>query len=83
MTPPVVIRPILTITSRPVAVTKAQAAELLSVSIDSLERHVLPDLRVIRRGRLVLIPVAELERWCEAAAERTLNNGNRERESET
>jgi len=62
----------LTISTRPVAVTKPQAADLLSMSVDSLERHVLPDLRVIRRGRLVLIPVAELERWCEANAERTL-----------
>lgn len=65
----------LTISTRPVAVTKPQAAALLSVSIDSLERYVLPDLRVIRRGRLVLVPIAELERWCEANAERTLPEG--------
>ena len=62
----------LTISTRPVAVTKPQAAALLSVSIDSLERYVLPDLRVIRRGRLVLIPTVELERWANDNAERTL-----------
>jgi hypothetical protein len=62
----------LTLAMRPVAVTKAQAAIALSMSIDSLERYVLHDLRVIRRGRLVLIPVNELERWCESNAERTL-----------
>lgn len=62
----------LVFSMRPVAVTKAQAAEALSMSIDSLERHVLHDLRVIRRGRLVLVPVAELERWANANAERTL-----------
>lgn len=62
----------LVFTMRPVAVTKAQAAEALSISIDSLERHVQPDLRVIRRGKLVLIPVAELERWANDNAERTL-----------
>lgn len=62
----------LVFSMRPVAVTKAQAAEALSMSIDSLERYVLHDLRVIRRGRLVLIPTAELERWADANAERTL-----------
>lgn len=62
----------LTFSMRPVAVTKAQAAVALSMSIDSLERYVLHDLRVIRRGRLVLIPVAELERWAHDNSERTL-----------
>jgi hypothetical protein len=43
--------------------TKAQAAEALSVSIDWLEDHVLPEIRVIKHGRKVLIPVRELETW--------------------
>jgi hypothetical protein len=43
--------------------TKADAARALSVSVDHFERHVMPDLRVIRRsGRPVLIPARELER---------------------
>lgn len=62
----------LTFSMRPVAITKAQAATALSMSVDSFERYVQPDLRVIRRGRLVLIPVAELERWARDNAERTL-----------
>ena len=62
----------LVFSMRPVAVTKAQAAEALSMSIDSLERYVLHDLRIIRRGRLVLIPTSELERWATDNAERTL-----------
>lgn len=62
----------LAITTRPVAVTKPQAAELLAMSVDSLERYVLPHVRVIRRGRLVLIPVVELEHWANDNAERTL-----------
>lgn len=62
----------LTITTRPVAVTKPQAAELLSMSVDSLERYVMADVRIIRRGRLVLIPVTELEAWANDNAERTL-----------
>ena len=57
---------------RPVALTKPEAAAALSMSVDSLERHVLHDLRVIRRGRLVLVPVTELERWADDNAERTL-----------
>jgi hypothetical protein len=42
------------------------------MSIDSFERYVQPDLRVIRRGRLRLFTVAELERWANENAQRTL-----------
>jgi Helix-turn-helix domain len=55
------------------AYTKPEAAQLLSMSVDSLERYVLGDLRVIRKGRMVLIPHAELERWIAANAARTLD----------
>lgn len=54
------------------ALTKPEAAEALGVSIDTLERHVLADLRVVRRGRLVLIPVREIERWLDRNAALTL-----------
>jgi hypothetical protein len=60
------------VTVRPVALTKPQAAAALGVSVDSFERHIQSDLKVIRRGRLRLFPVAELERWANAHAERTL-----------
>ncbi len=43
-------------------------------SVDSFERYVQPHVRMIRRGRLRLVPVAELERWCEDNAERVLGN---------
>jgi excisionase family DNA binding protein len=52
--------------------SKDEAAHALGLSVDSLERHVLPDLRVVRRGRRVLIPARELDRWIEANAARTL-----------
>lgn len=52
--------------------TKAEAAESLGVSVDHLERHVLPELRVVRSGRLRLIPFAELQRWIDAHAGRAL-----------
>ena len=55
-----------------IALRPAEAAHALSVSRDFFEEHVLPDLRVIRRGRLLLIPVSELARWCDRNAARTL-----------
>jgi hypothetical protein len=60
------------VTVRPVALTKPQAAAALGVSVDSFERHIMPDLKVIRRGRLRLFAVAELEAWAVSNGERTL-----------
>lgn len=54
------------------ALTKPEAAHALGVSVDTLERHVLAELRVVRRGRLVLIPVREIERWLDRSAAITL-----------
>lgn len=54
------------------ALTKSEAATSLGMSVDSLERHVLPHLRLVRRGKLVLIPATELAAWIEREAERTL-----------
>lgn len=45
------------------ALSRREAAVSLSVSIDYLDQHVLPGLRLIRLGRRKLIPVKELERW--------------------
>jgi excisionase family DNA binding protein len=54
------------------ALTRAEAAASLGVSVDSFERYVQPEIRCIRRGRLRLIPVAELERWLNSNAARVL-----------
>lgn len=54
------------------ALTKKEAAASLGIGIDHLERHVMAELRVIRVGRKVLVPVRELERWAEANAALTL-----------
>lgn len=51
------------------ALSKAEAASALGVSVDYLEAHVLPELRVVRRGRRRLIAVAELERWLRESAD--------------
>ena len=55
-----------------VALTREEAAAALGMSLDSFERHVQPDLRLIRRGKLRLVPVSELVRWADGAAERTV-----------
>jgi hypothetical protein len=51
------------------ALNKADAAQSLSMSVDSLERYVLPGVRTVRMGKLVLIPVGELDRWLDENAE--------------
>ena len=55
-----------------IALTREEAAAALGMSLDSFEKYVQPHLRMIRRGRLRLVPVPELERWAAEAAEGTL-----------
>lgn len=52
--------------------TPVEAAESIGVSRDFFDEHVLPELRVVRRGRKVLVPVPELERWLAESAALTL-----------
>jgi hypothetical protein len=58
------------------ALTREQAAAALGMSLDSFERHVQPTLRLVRRGRMRLVPVGELERWLGENAERTVKKSN-------
>ena len=52
-----------------VSLTREEAAASLGIGLDSFERYVQPHVRMIRWGRLRLVPVAELERFVlEAAA---------------
>lgn len=55
------------------ALTKAEAAMSLGVSVDFFDEHVLPELRIVRRGRRRLIPLVELQRWLDISAQRTLD----------
>ncbi len=55
------------------ALTRAEAARSLGLSVDSFERYCQPDLKLVRRGRLRLVPVSELERWVRENAEHTLD----------
>jgi excisionase family DNA binding protein len=52
------------------SVSPDEAAEMLGVSRDYLDEHVLADLKVVRRGRRILIALTELERWLDASAAR-------------
>jgi excisionase family DNA binding protein len=52
------------------SVSPGEAARMLGVSRDFFDEHLKPELRVVRRGKLILIPVAELERWFDKSATR-------------
>jgi excisionase family DNA binding protein len=54
------------------ALTKAEAADALGVSVDFFEEHVMSQIRVVRLGRKVLVPVKELERLLDDLAALTL-----------
>jgi excisionase family DNA binding protein len=52
------------------ALSPDEAAALLGVSRDYFDEHVIAELRIVRRGRRILVSLAELERWLERAATR-------------
>ncbi len=52
-----------------IALSPEEAATALGMSLNSFERHVQPELRLIRRGELRLVPLVELERWAIENAE--------------
>ncbi len=54
------------------ALRPEQAADSIGVGRTFFFEQVLPELRVVRRGRLRLIPVSELGRWLERNAARAL-----------
>ena len=55
-----------------VALTREEAAAALGMSLDSFERYVQPELQLVRRGNLRLVPVRALEQWASDKAERLL-----------
>lgn len=54
------------------ALSPSEAADALGVSRDFFDEHVAPELRLVRRGRKVLVAVSELERWLARASALTL-----------
>lgn len=55
-----------------VALTPEEASTSIGCSAEFFREHVNHELRWVRRGRKRFVPVAELERWAESNAERTL-----------
>jgi excisionase family DNA binding protein len=54
------------------ALSRSEAAASMGLSLDSFERWIQPSIRLVRVGRVRLVPVAELERWLEQNAEHTI-----------
>ena len=57
---------------RRLCLTPEEAAASIGCSRAFWDEHILPDLRVIRKGKLVLVPVIELERYIQREAALTL-----------
>lgn len=55
------------------ALSPDECAAALGVSRTYLDEHVMPELRIVRRGRRKLVPVKELEAWLNRAAALTLD----------
>ena len=56
------------------ALSPDEAATALGISRDFFDKHVMPELRVVRRGRRRLVPVRELERWLDQEGARLLDH---------
>ena len=57
-----------------VALTRQEAAASLGMGLTSFEQYVQPHVKIVRRGKLRVIRVAELERWAEENEERVLDD---------
>jgi hypothetical protein len=57
------------------ALTRAEAAEALAMSLDSFERYCQPSMRLVRVGRMRLVPVTELDRWLRQRADAVGSDG--------
>jgi excisionase family DNA binding protein len=50
--------------------TLDEAAATLGVSRDTFDRHIRHEFRMARRGRCLIVPVSELQRWLDGEAAR-------------
>ena len=58
------------------ALQRKEAAEALSVGVDTFDRHIRPVLPVVHVGAVRLYPVEALEAWLAANARSTLELSN-------
>lgn len=73
MTPrPATARPIEPVAR--LALSIEEAAASLGVSRDTFDRAIRDDVRLVRVGSRLLVPVAELERWLDRNAARILDD---------
>jgi hypothetical protein len=69
-----IVAPVRRRTARPLQavprylVTRKEAAASLGMSVDTFERRVQPVIKLVPCGQLVLVPLRELERWCDEHA---------------
>jgi hypothetical protein len=56
------------------ALRTMEAATALGVSPEFFAKHVVPEVRCVRRGSLRLFPIVELQRWLEDQARRPLES---------
>lgn len=52
------------------ALTREEAAAAIGVSLSFFAEHVQPELRLVRRGNVRVVPVAALDEWLQRNAER-------------
>jgi excisionase family DNA binding protein len=50
------------------ALTPTEAAQALGCSRDFFDKHIGPELRWVRRGRLRFVAIAEVEDWLHRSA---------------
>jgi hypothetical protein len=50
------------------ALTQAEAACALGVSVDYFQAHLAPELRAVKRGRKRIYPVRAIEAWLDRNA---------------
>ena len=58
-----------------IVLTRDEAAASLGMSLDSFERYVQPNIRMIREGRLRLFAVAHLRAWADWALDNRPHRG--------
>jgi excisionase family DNA binding protein len=51
-----------------------EAAAAIGVSHDFFQKNVAHELRIVRRGRVRLVPIPELQKWLEQNASYAINN---------